>query len=101
MATSEPLLTPVLLPLISVHDLSLRYHQHEPIPSCENEGPCSESEQDPPLSLVALLWQQNRVDHVNDPVAAQDVSLDHLGVAHHYRTTVDADGEGLTVHRLN
>ena len=44
------------------------------------------------MSRKALLWQNNRVDHVDDPVAAKNVGLDDFGVVDHHRAIVNADG---------
>lgn len=47
-----------------------------------------------------LLGEQNGINHVNDPVAAKDVGLDHLGVVNHHRSTIDAERQRLAIDRL-
>ena len=45
-----------------------------------------------------LLGQDNRIDHMNDPVAANDVSFYHVCGIHCDTAVVSGDLEGLPIH---
>src|SRR5208283_2045847 len=65
-------------PWILPHYLSLvlqKSSTRASIRSPEMKRPCSDAEQGPLTPFHDLLWQNNRIDHVNDPVAAEDVRL--------------------------
>ena len=46
----------------------------------------------------SLLRQDNGINHVNDPVTAEDVGFGHFGVVNHHHSTLNANRHRLPIY---